>query len=202
MQLSFENIALHLPRYLSAHRREGIKRALADLPEIKFFYLNAYPDEVLQGDCWTSLTALDFRNGNRKGIRGVVLSNSCEIVPGRGGLLPPQLIFVPLLRLEVLRGVFERHGKSPEQTDSILDSVRRQEVDNFIYFPKGGAVDSESAAWLDQIHTMPFDTFLADSEPKKLGTLTDASFYVFAFKMSVYFCRLHEDVDRSEAMHR
>ena len=201
MPLSFDKIALHLPSYLSAARQEGIKKALADLPDIKFFYLNAYRDEVLQGDCWTSLVALDFNSGNRKAIRGVVLSNSCEVVPGQAGLLPNQLVFVPLLRFEVLRGFFARHGKNDQQVGTILDTIRRQEIDNFVYFPKGPGIDAESVAWLDQVHTMPLGVFTNQPDRKKLATLTDPSFYLFAFKLSVYFCRLHENVDRSEAVH-
>jgi hypothetical protein len=200
MKISIESLRLHLPRYLSEARQQGIKKALEDFPEIKFWYLNAYQDEILQGDCWSGLTALNFENGARKKIRGVVLSNSCSVDPANSDRLPAQLVFVPLLRVNTLEAFLAKQKQSPEQIASIVAAIRRQEIDNFFFFPKSKAIDSDSVAWFDQVHTMPVNAFLAEVERKKMTTLTDASFYLFAFKLSIYFCRLHEDVDRSEAV--
>ena len=203
MELSVENLALHLPHYLTTSRREGIRKALAEFPEIKFFYLNAYQDVVLQGDVWSSLTVLDFSSGMRKRIRGVVLSNSCDVDLSNTSILDPQLVFVPLLRIETLReflGSRQKYGS--EKVESTIASIRRQEVDSFFHFPAGHSIGDESVAWLDQVHTMPLRIFLNETERKKLATLADPSFYLFAFKLSIYFCRLHEDVDRSEAVHQ
>jgi hypothetical protein len=201
MDLSIDSLAQHLPRYLSATRQEGIRKALADFPDIKVWYLNAYADEVLQGDCWSHLTALHFDTGARKKIRGVVLSNSCDIdpKPSKAPQLPMQIVFVPLLRLEALKQHWSNRGFEAEAISQTLDSIRRQSIDSFIYFPAGASIVEESVAWLDQVHTMPFDRFAQEGERRKLSTLHDVSFYLFAFKLSIYFCRLHEGVDRSSA---
>ena len=201
MELSVEKLTLQLPHYLTAPRREGIRRALAEFPEIRFFYLNAYHDEVLQGDAWSQLTALNFADGSRKKIRGVVLSNSCEVDPGNQSILFPQLVFVPLLRVNTLTEFLRRRGYEDIKVASTIAAIRKQEVDNFFYFPSGPVIGDESVAWLDQLHTMPLSAFLSEAERRKLATLTDPSFYLFAFKLSIYFCRLHENVDRSEAVH-
>jgi hypothetical protein len=202
MELSVETLTLHLPRYLSEARQLGIRKALEDFPEIKFWYLNAYHNELLQGDCWKGLTALNFDNGARKKIRGVVLSNSCSVDPANGNRLPPQIAFVPLLRLSSLESFFSRKNQTPEQIASITTAIRKQEVDNFFFFPKGPDIDSDSVAWFDQVHTMPLSNFLEENGRQKIATLTDTSFYLFAFKLSIYFCRLHENVDRSNAVHQ
>ena len=202
MKLSVENLAQHLPRYLSAERLDGIKKGLADFPNIAFWYVNAYDSEVLQGDCWAGLTALHFDDGTRKKIRGVVISNSCSIDPGNTPRTPQQIVFVPLLKVETLKALFERHGHAEATITSELAAIRRQEVDSFVYYPASARLGEESVAWLDQVHTMPVKTFLADDSRAKLGTLGDTSFYLFAFKLSIYFCRLHENVDRSEAVHQ
>ena len=81
MELSVDKLTLHLPHYLSAPRQEGIKSALVNFPHIAFFYLNAYSTEVLQGDVWAGLTAIDFESCTKKRILGVVISNSCDIDP-------------------------------------------------------------------------------------------------------------------------
>jgi hypothetical protein len=202
MELSVEKLTLQLPHYLTAPRREGIRRALAEFPDIKFFYLNAYQNEVLQGDVWSQLTALNFPNGARKKIRGVVLSNSCEVDPGNTSILFPQLIFVPLLRVDSLSQFLQRQGYQEQKVESTIAAIRKQEVDSFFYFPPGPGIGQESVAWLDQVHTMPLSAFLSEPDRKKLATLTDPSFYMFAFKLSIYFCRLHENGDRSEAVHQ
>ena len=201
MELSIETLTHHLPRYLSETCRQGIKKAIDEFPLIKFWYLNAYPDDVLQGDCWAGLTALNFEDGSRKRIRGVILSNSCSVDPANEDRLPAQVVFAPLLRISTLKAFLIRHGQSADQTASLIEAIRKQEVDNFFYFPEGTQIGPEGVAWFDQVHTMPLGTFLGEADRKKLATLTDASFYLFAFKLSIYFCRLHENVDRSEAVH-
>jgi hypothetical protein len=197
MELSVEKLTLQLPHYLTAPRREGIQRALSEFPEIRFFYLNAYQNEVLQGDAWSQLTALNFSDGAKKKIRGVVLSNSCEVDPANHSPLFPQLIFVPLLRVNTVSEFLRRRGHAEDRVINTVTAIRKQEVDRFFYFPAGAGLGDESVAWLDQVHTMPLSAFTAEPEKQKLATLADASFYLFAFKLSIYFCRLHENVDRS-----
>ncbi len=201
MRLTIEGLSNILPHYLSAPRREGVVKALNEFPEIKFFYLNAYANEILQGDCWSRLVALDFNSGERRYIRGVVLSNSCDIDPSNPSVLERQLIFVPLIRLPVLEGAWRRAGMSDERINSTFAAVRRQGISSFFYLPQGANVDVESVAWLDQIHTMPMKAFEAELDKKKIATLTDPSFYLFILKLSIHMCRLQENVDRSEAVH-
>ena len=48
---------------------------------------------------------------------------------------------------------------------------------------------------LDDLHSMPIE--LHGQAAEKLFTLSMAGFYLFVLKLSVHFCRLHENVDRS-----
>ncbi len=71
--------------------------------------------------------------------------------------------------------------------------MRAQEVTNVFYLPAGGPFEEEHIVLLDNVHSMPF---AAHDEGEKLFTLSMAGFYLFAFKLSVHFCRLQENVDR------
>lgn len=57
---------------------------------------------------------------------------------------------------------------------------------------KAGAIH---VALLDDLHSMPMEVYKEAAE--KLFTCSMEGLYLFVFKLSVHFCRLHENVDRS-----
>lgn len=197
MELSLEGLERALPHYLSAERREGVKRALAEFPQVKPFYLDACSRELLQGDCWSHLVVFNFADGSRKRIRGMLLSNSCDMDANNLSVMTPQVTFCPILRLDELVKKWARSGVGQQKIDDTVASIRRQEVSNFMYLPIGSSIKEETVAYLDDAHTMPQVAFAADEQKLKLATLSDAGFYLFVFKLSIHFCRMHENVDRS-----
>lgn len=54
----------------------------------------------------------------------------------------------------------------------------------------------ECIALLDDLHTIRLDSFEGIQERNKILTLNQIGFYIFLFKLSVHFCRFHEEVDR------
>ena len=64
------------------------------------------------------------------------------------------------------------------------------------YLPKGGALEDEYVALLDDLHSIPAHAFERVAEKKKLFTLSMVGFYLFLLKLSVHFCRFHENVAR------
>ena len=63
---------------------------------------------------------------------------------------------------------------------------------------QGGHLEEDYVVLLDDLHSIPLASHPGD---QKLFTLSMAGFYLFIFKLSVHFCRLHEHVDRrSEVM--
>lgn len=199
MQLSLEGIERALPHYLSAERRVGVRKALAEFPEIRFFYLDAHRSSVLQGDCWSRLVVFNFFDGSRKSIRGMLLSNSCDMDASNKSIMTPQITFCPLISLARLVTRWTQAGVKEQQILDTVAAIKRQEISNFIYLPVGASITEDTVAYLDDVHTMPQTAFAADNERSKLATLSDAGFYLFLFKLSVHFCRMHEDVDRSAA---
>lgn len=199
MQFSLEGIERALPYYLSAERREGVKKALSQFPEIKFFYLKAYDNELLQGDCWSHLTVFNFADGTRKKIHGMLLTNSCDMDENNKSVMAQQVTFCPIFAVNKLVDGWRQAGIDEQRIQSTFAAIKQHELNNFVYLPTGALFTTDMVAWLDEAHTMPYAAFAAENQKKKLATLSDPSFYLFIFKLSLHFCRIHENVDRSEA---
>ncbi|TKC83434.1 hypothetical protein FAZ69_23365 [Trinickia terrae] len=202
MSISFERLEDHIPPYLTKQAKEGLAKALADFPRAIGYYLNRYWDELLQGDGWAGLDVVNLESGDRKKVKGIVLSNSCDIDVGNDRAIPPRLVFAPLVSLdryvESLRGA----GIEAGSIENKLQAIREQSVTSIFYLPKGSALTEECIALLDNLHTVPLDRFTSDKDRKKLFTLDTVGFYLFLFKLSVHFCRFHENVAREEEPQR
>jgi hypothetical protein len=156
---------------------------------------DAYATEMLQGDGWAGFQVLSFTSGDRKMIRGIVLSNSCDVSPENERVLPLRVTFAPIMKLNNLRTRFMERGIRSEQIDQRLQAIRSQSVTNMFYLPADGPLDEEYVALLEDLHSMPIAAHQLAAG--KLFTLSMVGFYLFVFKLSVHFCRLHENVDRS-----
>lgn len=198
-----ERLQNQIPYYLTAKPdQDALVRNLKDLMNgaAKGYYIHSAkaPDEnaLLQGDGRQGFQVFSFVSGERRGVRGVVLSNSCDISADNKRAMPPKLVFAPIVKLSGVEKLF-RKGDLPEK--AIIDkieAIKRQEVTSMFYLPAGGGLTEDSVINLDDLHSMPAQ--LCGDTPK-LFTLSMAGFYLFAFKLSVHFCRLHENVDRSFA---
>jgi hypothetical protein len=85
----------------------------------------------------------------------------------------------------------------PEQINDKLTSIRKQRITSLFYLPRGGGLDADHIAVLDDLHAIPLATFLEEGERRKLFTLGQMGFYLFLFKLSIHFCRFQEGVIRS-----
>jgi hypothetical protein len=99
MQIGIEDLQNHIPAYLTKPQKEGLVQALNEFPRRIDYYLDRYPNELLQGDGWTGLDVVRFETGDRKSVRGIVLSNSCDVDEGNDRAVPPRLVFAPLIPL-------------------------------------------------------------------------------------------------------
>lgn len=166
------------------------------------YYLSAsqeaYADERLQGDGWRGLPLFSFASGKKQEVRGILLSNTCDVSPENDRTLPPKLVFAPIVKLSAIEARFAAKGISPEQIDGKIAAIKRQTTTSMFYLPAGGPLDEDYVALLDDVHSAPVSAHENDSS-EKLFTLSMAGFYLFIFKLSVHFCRLQENVDRSQA---
>jgi hypothetical protein len=200
MNFDAEALRRQIPYYLTADPAQKV--LLAELKSLsdgasKGYFIpkgdDSYSVEMLQGDGWRGFQAFSFENGNLNPVRGIVLSNSCDVTNPR--VMPPKVTFAPIVKLSKVVERFEAFGLDKEQVDSRLQAIRAQGVTSIFYLPADDLLDEEHVALLDDLHSMPIDAHKQAAE--KLFTLSMAGFYLFVFKLSVHFCRLHENVDRS-----
>lgn len=196
MQITSESIKDQIPYYLSQKAKEHLAKALDNFPRQIDYYINLYPDETLQGDGWTSVDVIRFEDGARKLIKALLLSNSCDIAPENKRDLPTKLSFASMVKLDRYQELLTSGGLDPEQIKAKVQAIKEQRVTSLVYLPKGSALDDDYVALLDDIHTVPYQAFRARNEKKKLFTLSNVGFYLFVLKLSVHFCRLHEEIVR------
>lgn len=196
MVVSSESIQDHLPYYLTREQKDGLVKALASFPRPIDYYINQYLTEMLQGDGWSGLEVIRFEDGARTRIKGIVLSNSCDIDPNNKRDFPARVVFAPIIKLNKYAELLLANGVSQGQIESRFQTIREQKVTSMFYLPKGFELDDEYVALLDDVHTIPARAFDLIEERKKLFTLSLVGFYLFLLKLSVHFCRFHEEVAR------
>lgn len=203
MALSDDAFKVQIPYYLVSPPEQKI--FLKELEALrngasKGYYIGPKSDpflgELLQGDCWSGLQLYSFASGKRQAVKGIVLSNSCDVSTDNSRALPPKVVFAPVVKLSLLEQRFRGAGLAKEQIEDKLRAIKAQEVTSLFYLPAGGSLSEEYVVLLDDVHSMPSSVFNADTSRAKLFTLSMAGFYMFVFKLSIHFCRLHENVDR------
>ena len=82
------------------------------------------------------------------------------------------------------------------QINNKMKSIMSQHVSNVFYLPNDISVPEGGVVVMDDIHSMPIKRHHDSTQKKKLFTLSQIGHYILAFKLSVHFCRLSENVDR------
>ena len=200
MSFDVETLKTQIPHYLTsaAAQKEFVEQldALNEGATVGYF-LNGlrdpYAREMLQGDGWSGFEVLAFASGKRASVRGIVLSNSCDISPDNERAAPTQIVFAPIIKLTAVQAQFEKSGLSAERVNAKIAAIKKQKVTSVFYLPKGEALTEECVVFLDNLHSMPA---VSCKKKAKLFTLSQAGFYLFLFKLSVHFCRFQENIDR------
>lgn len=204
MTFDAEALQKQIPYYLTAEPAQKVLvaelKALSEGATTKGYFIPRgyapHATAMLQGDGWRGFQVFSFATGNRNAVRGIVLSNSCDVSLENERVLPPRVTFAPIVKLSKIQQRFAASGLNGEQIESRLQAIRSQSITNIFYLPKDGPLEDEYIALLDDLHSMPVEAHNKDTA-EKLFTLSMVGFYLFVFKLSVHFCRLHENVDRS-----
>lgn len=186
----------YIPYYLTQEAKKGLIEALKDFPEKTNYYTELYPNEILQGDGFYSLDVIRFEDGKRDEIKGILLSNSCDIDEKNRRELPIKISFAPLIRLNDYIALLQRQGFNEHSIDSKVRAIKEQKVSYMFYLPKNENFDDEHIALFSDLHTIPLSALKSKGKPKKLFTLSQVGFYIFLFKISIHFCRFHEGIER------
>ncbi len=192
-----EDIKNHLPPYLTPQQKEDLLEQIKNFPKINY-YIHKDDEELLQGDGWSGFTVLDFFTCEKKQVKGIIFSNSCDIDIHNNRTLSVNVIFVPLVRLNKYLDLLKSSGLSEEKISSKIEAIRQQKITSIMFFPKGGNLDDDYIANFDDIHSQPLRTFLSGKKVR-VFTLSQSGFYMFLLKLSIHFCRFQEGVLRYDA---
>jgi hypothetical protein len=194
---TFEQIRDHIPKYLTPEKQAELVDQLNDFQNQNYYTIR-FPAEMLQGDGWSSIEIVRFEDGVRDKIKGILLSNSCDIEPSNPRDFAPQIIFAPLVRLnDYVDALKRKQTLKQEQIDDKVNAIRNQRITSLFYLPSGAGLDAEYMAILDAVHNIPFGTFQGETAKSKLFTLSQMGFYLFLLKLSIHFCRFQEGISRS-----
>jgi hypothetical protein len=197
MKISEQAIRDHIPYYLTSEQRVGLLKALNEFPHNKNYYFRGYENEVLQGDGWKELQIISFKTGQKKSIRGIVLSNSCDVSSENKHDIPVNITFSPIIPLNGYRKLLEQSGIDPEMIEQKISAITEQKVNNLFFLPAGSNLEQDYIALFGDIHSMPANDFGEEQNKIKLFTLSQFGFYLFIFKLSIHFCRFHENLVRA-----
>lgn len=193
-----EALQVNVPYYLTGPQKEALRQALKDFPRRIDYYLCTPGGDlgILQGDGWTRLAIVNLFSGARKEVRGIVLSNSCDIDPDNRRDIPPNIVFSPLIRLADYKTILVNSGVSESRISAQFLAIMEQSVTNIFYLPAGAGLNEDSIAILDDLHTIPGNYFSNLDGKVKLFTLNMYGFYLFLLKLSIHFCRFQEALGR------
>jgi hypothetical protein len=196
MAIDPETLTSQIPYYLTREQKDGLLKALNEFPRPVPYYIDRYQDELLQGDGWARFDIVDFETGARDRIKGIVLSNSCDISIENKREVPPKITFAPIIKLGKYAQLLLKNNLTKQQIEDRFNAIREQRVTSMFFLPRGGALDEDHVALLDDLHTVPAIAFQQVNDQRKLFTLSMVGFYLFLLKLSVHFCRFQEEVAR------
>jgi hypothetical protein len=185
-----------IPYYLTREAKEGLLKALQDFPDNTPYYTVLHQNEVLQGDAWTDFQVFNFKTGEKSAVRGIILSNTCDIATENRRDLPFKIVFSPIIRLSDYVKLLQASEIGAEKIERKLTAIREQKVTNIFYMPPGARLDVEYIARLDDVHSIPSSVFINTSEKSKIFSLHLVGFHLFLFKISIHFCRFQENIER------
>ena len=206
MSLDVENLRQQIPYYLTAEDKLVLVEELKAITSgaaagyVLGSYQDAFKDDMLQGDGWVGFQLFLFDTGERRSVRGLVLSNSCDIDPAIPREVPSRVVFAPLVKLANYTKLLDDSGIDRGRIEEKIKSIKAQKTTNVFYLPAGGSVEEDYIVRFDEAHSMPVAAHSESPDRQKLFTLSNAGFYLLVFKLSVHFCRFQEKVHRMVAI--
>ena len=202
MNFDAESLQQQIPYYLTAEDRKILVDELKAISQggTTDYFLSLYrgssKEDMLQGDGWRGFQLFMFDSGERRSVRGLVLSNSCDVDPMNPRDVPGRLIFAPLVKLSTYENLLRASGIESNRVDEKVTMIKAQKTTNIFFLPAGGPLEEDYVARLDDAHSMPVAAHTTAEDREKLFTLNNTGFYMLVLKLSVHFCRLHEKVNR------
>ncbi len=202
MNLDAETLIQQIPYYLTAEDQKVLLGELTAISQggsaeyLLGTYRDSFKEVMLQGDGWRGFQLFIYETGHRTSVRGIVLSNSCDVDPENLRDVAGRVIFAPLVKLAAFKTLLEASGISDDRIANKIAAIKAQKTSNIFYLPAGGVLHEDYVVRFDDAHNMPVAKHTNSENREKLFTLSNTGFYMLVLKLSVHFCRLQEKVNR------
>ncbi len=191
---------VELPPYLSAGVKQKLYQDLKNFPNnLDQVYWSPTDPDCRQGEGFSEFCYIYRTSGDllTKSVKGIVVSNSCDIAPANKPDPWKNVLFAPIAPLDKYIARLAGAGKDKVSIDGVVDSIRRQRVTDLFYLPAKGVEFPESIVPLDDIRPESVHDFHA-RQPARLFSLNQYGWYIFLIKLSIHFTRLQEGVQRAD----
>ena len=102
----------------------------------------------------------------------------------------------PIIKLNSYIVKLKASGISERKIKNKVITIKEQKISTLFYLPEGAGLHEDYIARLDDVYTVPMSSFGGQPNKEKIFTLNQIGFYLFLFKLSVHFCRFHENIAR------
>jgi hypothetical protein len=199
--VNLEEIGKYLPTYLSHGSKVLFLAELQAFEEAKrrpFYTSKLWNEKVLyQGDGLEGLLIVRPPAVGARRVRGMILSNTCDIDPGNARLYSSSICYAPILNLSKYLSMLSQEGIAAERITNHTAAIRGQRITQIFYLPAGAKLVEDGIVFLDQISSCSPEQVNAQALPAgRIFTLTDFGAWLFALKLSIHFCRINDEVER------
>lgn len=204
--ISIEDIQKYLPQYLSSESQDALFNDLKEYPNNLDKRLYSYSlqesENVYQGDGINGIPVVNLPDTTLYNLPVVVLSNTCDVNPENPRFFKQRLLYAPIFDLDkyhrMLINKFVESGKHrAEAISAHIDAIKKQEITQILFLPKGSKLENDSVVFLDRINNYPAGNLsFQDIVKRRLFVLSNYGFYFLLIKLSIHFTRIREKVDR------
>jgi len=202
--MSFDDLKLFLPKYLSPKSEEELFRELKQFPiniDSRIYQHHTHNNSLIyQGDGLKEMLLVELPSMSTQKAAAIVLSNTCDIDSANTRYFQTRICYAPILKLKKYEQALSI--KIPEQKvqEHIL-AIKKQKITQIFFLPKGSNLLEDSFVLFDRILNCPTKTIAPNSlKDKKIFTLSNYGLYLFLFKLSIHFTRVREGIDRSQPL--
>lgn len=200
--MQLDDIRIYLPKYLSPESEyslfEELKRFPENMDSRLYSPYSMSEERILQGDGIRDLLVVNLPDPKIGPANCMVLSNSCDMDPANKRLFDSRIVYAPIFNLDKYSGLLvSKKIKSIVSIESHIDSIKKQQVTQIFYLPKGGQLEHDSIVFFDRVSNCKSDFISAERlREVKLFSLSQYGHYLFLFKLSVHLTRVTEKLDR------
>jgi hypothetical protein len=199
--ITFEDISIYLPKYLSEESTKSLFDTLKQFPENidQRLYTRALKGSqiIYQGDGIKDVLFVDLPSQKCKKVNGFVLSNTCDIDPNNERYRTQNIIYTPIISINNYITLLRKNKIPDQKIDDHIEALKKQQITNIFYLPKTTILKEEFIIFFDRVNSCDMSYFCESNiDNIRLFSLSNYGLYIFLFKLSIHFTRIREGVDR------